>query len=178
MIFKKKNKMKRRGRKRKVFMTIALVISLMFGKPRLSSSRSSSSNFGNQTVGIERAVETPRGGFRNDPTKNEERVTFVSRINEDPGLARAARRACRNQDVQNGINQLLDQLAKGNPNPGIGKKPLGNGVIEHRHENAGRVIVRKRGSVIEILGKSGKKKANQRFVINRVKRNLRQGLYD
>lgn len=36
---------------------------------------------------------------------------------------------------------------------------------------------RKRGTVIEILGKSGKDKTNQDFVINRVKRNLKQGLY-
>ena len=42
--------MKPRGRKRKLFTTIALALSLLFGKLRLSSSRSSSPNFGNQTI--------------------------------------------------------------------------------------------------------------------------------
>ena len=54
MIFKKlkgnQNKMKRPGRKRKIVTTIALSLSLLFGKPRLSSSQSSSPNFGNQEV--------------------------------------------------------------------------------------------------------------------------------
>ena len=168
--------MKRSGRKRKVFLIIALGVSLVFGKPRLSSSRSSSSNFGNQTVGIERVVETPRGGFKTDPSQG--RVSLVYRIKEDSGLVRAAESACKDGDVQDGINHLIDELAKGNPNPGLGNKPLGNGLTEYRHKKAGRVIVRKRGTVIEILGKSGKDKTNQDFVINRVKRNLKQGLYD
>ena len=39
-----------RGRKRKIFTTIALALSLLFGKPRSSSSQSSSPNFDNQTI--------------------------------------------------------------------------------------------------------------------------------
>jgi len=54
MIFKKRkgnqNKIKPPGRKRKIFTTIALSMSLLFGKARLSSSQSSSPNFGNQEV--------------------------------------------------------------------------------------------------------------------------------
>ena len=54
MIFKKRkgnqNKIKPLGRKRKVFISIALLWSLLFGKPRLSFSRSSSPNFDNQEV--------------------------------------------------------------------------------------------------------------------------------
>ena len=80
--------------------------------------------------------------------------------------------------VQDGINHLIDELVKGNPNPGIGNKPLGNGLTEYRHKKGVRVVTRKRGTVIEILGKSGKDKTNQDFVINRVKRNLKQRLYD
>lgn len=38
------------GRKRKIFATIALAFSLMFGKTRLNSSQSSSPNWGNQEV--------------------------------------------------------------------------------------------------------------------------------
>jgi hypothetical protein len=51
-IFKKRqdnsNKTKPRGRKRKILTTIALALSLLFGKPRSSSS--SSPNFDNQTI--------------------------------------------------------------------------------------------------------------------------------
>ena len=38
------------GKKRKLLTTIALILSLLFGKPRLSPSRSSSPNFANQVV--------------------------------------------------------------------------------------------------------------------------------
>ena len=47
MIFKK---FKSSGRKRKIFVSIALLFSLLFGKPQSSSSQSSSPNFGNQEV--------------------------------------------------------------------------------------------------------------------------------
>ena len=40
---------------------------------------------------------------------------MVSRIIEDPGLVRAAEKACKDQEVQDGINHLIDELAKGNP---------------------------------------------------------------
>ena len=64
MRFKKRkdnqNKIKSSGRKRKLFKkvlaTIALIVGLVFGKPRLSCSRSSSSNFDNQVV-QERVIE-------------------------------------------------------------------------------------------------------------------------
>ena len=52
--------------------------------------------------------------------------------------------------MQKDVNHLEEQLAKGNDNPGIGRKPICKGVIE-------------------ILAKSGKKKSNQQFVINRLK---------
>jgi len=54
MLFKKRkgnqNKIKPPGRKRKLFITITVLLSLLFGKPRLSSSRPSSPNFGNQAI--------------------------------------------------------------------------------------------------------------------------------
>jgi hypothetical protein len=61
---------------------------------------------------------------------------------------------------------------------GIGNVPLGKDLTKYRHKKAGRVVARRRGNLIEILGKSGKDKTNQKFVINRVKRNLKEGLYD
>jgi len=54
MIFKKfkrnQKKIKSSGRKRKIITTIALALTLLFGRARFSSSQSSSSNFGNQEV--------------------------------------------------------------------------------------------------------------------------------
>jgi hypothetical protein len=63
-------------------------------------------------------------------------------------------------------------------NPGIGSIALGNGIMEHRASNRGRVIVREiKDDIVEILGKSGKKKKNQKCVIDRVRKNLEEGLY-
>ena len=54
MFFKKRetnqNKIRHPGRKRKIIATIALSLSLLFGKARLSSSQSSSPNFDNKVV--------------------------------------------------------------------------------------------------------------------------------
>ena len=54
MSFKKRetnqNKIRHPGRKRKIIATIALSLSLLFGKTRLSSSQSSSPNFDNKVV--------------------------------------------------------------------------------------------------------------------------------
>jgi hypothetical protein len=54
MSFKKRetnqNKIRHPGRKRKIIPTIALSLSLLFGKTRLSSSQSSSPNFDNKVV--------------------------------------------------------------------------------------------------------------------------------
>jgi len=60
-------------------------------------------------------------------------------------------------------------LVQGNENPGIGRTYIGNGIIEHRGRNGGRLYIRESDGVIEILAKSGKKKSNQQFVINRLK---------
>lgn len=49
-------------------------------------------------------------------------------IDADSGLIRLAEEACNNQRVQDNINHLQDELAKGNDNPGIHKKYLGNNV--------------------------------------------------
>ena len=54
MFFKKRetnqNKIRHPGRKRKIIATIALSLSLLFGKARLSFSQSSSPNFDNKVV--------------------------------------------------------------------------------------------------------------------------------
>lgn len=91
----------------------------------------------------------------------EQKKEIRYRIKEDPGLVRAAKEACENADVQKDVNHLEEQLAKGNENPGIGRKPICKGVIEHRGKNGGRLYVRESDDVIEILAKSGKKKSNK-----------------
>ena len=64
---------------------------------------------------------------------------------------------------------MQDELAKGNDNPGIHKKYLGNNVWEHRARGGGRLYTREIGDKVEILAKSGKGTQNQRKVIQRVK---------
>lgn len=55
-------------------------------------------------------------------------------------------------------------------NPGIGSRPIGNGITEHRGKNGGRILTRQVGDdVIEILGKSGKDPSNQSYVIKQAK---------
>lgn len=90
------------------------------------------------------------------------------RINEDNLLTREAIKAGKNSQVQKDLNHLEKELMKGNENPGIGRKSIGSGIIEHRARNGGRLYVREVDGVIEILGKSGKKKTNQQAVINRL----------
>lgn len=85
-----------------------LVSSLLFAKPQFRTYRSSSSNFGNQTVGIQRVVEISRGGFKTDTSQG--RVSLVYRIKKDSGLVQAAESACKDRDVQDGINHLIDEL--------------------------------------------------------------------
>lgn len=56
-------------------------------------------------------------------------------------------------------------------NPGIGSKPVGEGITEFRESNGGRILARKtEGDVVEILGKSGKRKVDQQYVINQAKK--------
>ena len=106
------------------------------------------------------------------PIKGECRPRIIkSRINEDPGLIRAAKAACKNKQVQADINAMEEQIRGGNMNPGIGSKKIGDGITEFRGENGGRILAREnKQGVVEILGKSGKKKKNQDYVIAQVKK--------
>ena len=96
---------------------------------------------------------------------------MISRIDEDPGLVRAAEEVCNNMLVQVDVNRLADKLEEGHEQPGIGRQYLFGDVYEHRAKNGGRLYVNERKSenIIEILAKSRKKKTNQEFVINRLK---------
>ena len=94
-----------------------------------------------------------------------------SRINEDEGLIKAAEKACRNRQVQDDINAMEEQIRQGNMNPGIGSKPVGEGITEFRGKNGGRILAREsENGVVEILGKSGKRPKNQQYVIDQAKK--------
>ena len=123
-----------------------------------------------------------RAGYRSDENQDKKKDqtpiqgecrprVLQSRINEDEGLIKAAEKACRNRKVQNDINAMEEQLRQGNMNPGIGSKPVGEGITEFRGKNGGRILAREsENGVVEILGKCGKKPKNQQYVIDQAKK--------
>ena len=68
--------------------------------------------------------------------------------------------------AQRSINALENALARGNRNPGIGTKSIGQGILEARARDGARVFFRTVGNQVEILGKAVK--ANQQRVIDLV----------
>ena len=90
---------------------------------------------------------------------------MVYRIKEHDSLKNEAEELTGK--AQRDVNRMIDQLALGNENPGIGSKPIGGGISELRGRHEGRVYYRKlrkpTESVFEILGKSNKR--NQKKVI-------------
>ena len=90
-----------------------------------------------------------------------------SRINESPALTNYAQEAGKNQKVQQELDDLVQRYRGGNANPGLGSKPLGQGISYLRGRAGGRVFYRMVGGVMEILGKASK--ANEDDVINELK---------
>ncbi len=99
-----------------------------------------------------------------DENVKERKIEIVYRIKENPALVREAQRAGRDQDAQRSLNNLVEQLALGNRNPGIGTENVFKDVYELRGKNRARVYYREVDGKIEILGKSVK--SNQQKVIN------------
>jgi putative component of toxin-antitoxin plasmid stabilization module len=94
-------------------------------------------------------------------------TSATSRIKESRLLQREAKRAGRSD--QTGIDRLTEELQRGNLNPGIGTKPIGQGISEARARSGARVYFRQASDgSIEILGKSTK--GNQDRVIREVLR--------
>jgi hypothetical protein len=60
------------------------------------------------------------GSSELDENVKERKIEIVYRIKENPALAREAQRAGRDQDAQRSLNNLVEQLALGNQNSGIG----------------------------------------------------------
>lgn len=84
-----------------------------------------------------------------------------SRLKEVPALARHAEKAGKNQAVQRDLDHLVEELAKGNKNPGIHNKHLFDGIQEARGRNGGRIYFRMTDKGPEILGKSSKENQEQ-----------------
>lgn len=103
-----------------------------------------------------------------DENVKERKIEIVYRIKENPALVREAQRAGRDQDAQRSLNNLVEQLALGNRNPGIGTENVFKDVYELRGKNRARVYYREVDGKIEILGKSVK--SNQQKVINILKK--------
>jgi len=118
-----------------------------------------------------RLFAKPNGqGYNND--NQGKPIRIISRIKEHPSLKREAERMGKDQLAQKDVNNLLDKLALGNENPGIGSEPIGGEISELRGYNEGRVYYRKlrksKETVYEVLGKSSKD--NQKKVIALVKK--------
>jgi len=67
------------GRKRKIFLTISLSLSLFFGKSRLGNFQSSSQHFGNQEVN-ERVINHPE---LNSLGKNSRKI-ILAKVEDNP----------------------------------------------------------------------------------------------
>ena len=89
---------------------------------------------------------------------------ICSNIKDDPGLVKAAEEMGKDMRVQDEANNLINQLLKGNENPGIGSKNLFKDIMYLRGRNGARIFYRITPKGIEILGKASK--ANEQKVIN------------
>lgn len=98
-----------------------------------------------------------------DENVKDAKIEIVYRIKENPALVREAERMGKDQAAQKDVNNLIEQLALGNDNPGIGNrrvKGLKN-VLEARGRNEGRVYFREKDGKLEILAKSNKDNQNK-----------------
>ena len=106
------------------------------------------------------------GQAKQTKTKNKEgsKLELTSSIDKDPRLVKAAKEMGKNERIQQEANHLIDELSKGNENPGLGTKNLFKDVSYLRGRNNTRVFYRRTATGYEILGKADK--ANEKTVIN------------
>jgi len=97
-------------------------------------------------------------------------VTIRSLVKTDSKLLSYAKSSFKgNSSLRKEANGLLEQLSKGNFNPGIGTKSIKGsaGILEARSRGGARVYFRHVNDRVDILGYSNK--GNQQKVINRLK---------
>lgn len=90
-------------------------------------------------------------------------ISISSVVKQDQFLLREARKLSTQESK--GINSMLEQIKKGNNNPGIGTKKF-NGITEFRHRDGGRIYAQPAQDGWTIVGYSGK--GNQDQVIKQV----------
>ncbi|WP_374339574.1 polymorphic toxin-type HINT domain-containing protein, partial [Leeia sp.] len=99
-------------------------------------------------------------------------VDIISTVKNDPMLLKVARNLSAQES--RGINFLMEAIRKGNFNPGAGTKQFGK-LLEFRHPDGGRIYAfRNEIGQLEIVGYSGKNKAEQQKVIDRVQEIIRK----
>ena len=103
--------------------------------------------------------------------QNDNKGTINLRKNiKDPLLTRQSEKAYNNADVKRGIEELESKLERGIEQPGLGSKIVAKGIKEHRHKGGGRTYIKRKDETIyELVARSGKRKSDQRAVINRLK---------
>jgi len=94
-----------------------------------------------------------------------EGTRLVSTIGNDTKLVKYAEEA--GKSVQKGLDHLVEELGKGNTNPGIGTKGLGDGISYARARDGARVFFQKENDTITIIAKASK--ANESQVIKYLK---------
>ncbi|EAY24864.1 putative cell wall-associated protein [Microscilla marina ATCC 23134] len=110
-------------------------------------------------------LEGKESQSRGSSTKGVE-ITFKTK--EVPAIAKLAEQTfVGNEALRNEANGLLEQVKKGNDNPGIGTKSIGDGIHELRGRKGVRIYFKNTDNGIEILGYSDKK--NQQKVIKKLK---------
>ena len=104
------------------------------------------------------------GQAKQTKAKNKEgsKLELTSSIDKDPRLVKAAKEMGKNERIQQEANHLIDELSKGNENPGLGTKNLFKDVSYLRGRNRARVFYRRTATGYEILGKADK--ANEKTV--------------
>ena len=103
-------------------------------------------------------------------TEKVTKLPIKSLVKSDWKLLSFAKNTFRgNSKLSKEANGLIEQLANGNMNPGIGTKNIRgvSGISEARSRGGARVYFRNTDEGVDILGYSNK--SNQQKVINRIK---------
>lgn len=91
------------------------------------------------------------------------------KFEENPFLVKKAEKALQSAEIRDGVNHLLEEVAKADMNPGLENVALGNGIFELRHKSGSRVIAKETpGDVVLILGITNKETKLQDDVITEV----------
>ncbi|HLD15434.1 MAG TPA: hypothetical protein VJB94_02545 [Candidatus Nanoarchaeia archaeon] len=102
----------------------------------------------------------------------EKRINLTSKLGKKTKLARLAEKATENERVQDEMNHLLVELAKGHIRAGSGTRHIkGTDVWYMRGSEGARLFYRETKNGYEIVGKAfgGGKKVNEFAVIKKLK---------